>query len=82
MNPPPPRLPSQRVEEGLFYFGANLTHTALLFLKVGLIVPDGHGDALHLKQRHIQVGWFPVHSSYRDSTVCDDTPLIAQKNGL
>lgn len=39
-------------------------HTALLFQKVGLIVPDGDGNALHLKQRHIQVGLFPARSPH------------------
>ena len=60
--PPPSRLP--RDEEGCSYFGAICIHTALLFQKVGLIVPDGGLGALHIKQWHIQVGLFPVQKAY------------------
>lgn len=82
-NPPPPSLiPSEGAEEGRFYFWAILIHTALLFQKVGLIVPDGNSDALHLKQRHIQVGLFPIQSSHSAQTVCVDKLPIAPKNGL
>lgn len=58
-----------------------IIHTALLFQKVGLIVPDGDGNALHLKQRHIQVGLFPIQSSHGSQTVCVDKLPIAPKNG-
>lgn len=50
--PSPPHL--ETAERGMLLFLS--THTAPLFQKVGLMVPDGSGDVLHLKQRHIQAG--------------------------
>lgn len=44
---------------------------------MGLIVPDGDSDALHLKQRHIQVELFPMHSSHCAQTVCTDKLVSA-----
>lgn len=51
---------------------------ALLFQKVGLVVPDGDGAALYLKQRHINVRLFPIQSSGHRLIII----FVACQNGM
>lgn len=82
---PPPTLTFSPLRENWnkgFSISVVLIHTALLFQKVGLIVPGGDSNVLHLKQRHIQVELFPIQSSHSSLTVCTDKLLIAPKKQL